>query len=184
MPSNALLPVHQGLVITRGLQEWACLLPQDLPFETVARLLGWPAQQSQVRAATTLRSLVRQPGRLISQAYQAEGEALLAQPEVSGLQPQLVAHTSTRYRAGWPKALSTAVKQALVEANPQPPVGVSAADWERVLAARRQESDLSVEALRRLGPQLEAEQVLVSVDEVLTAKFNRLAFGSYGQPGC
>ncbi len=32
LPANAVLPDHQGVVITRGLQEWACLLPQDLPF--------------------------------------------------------------------------------------------------------------------------------------------------------
>src|SRR5690348_15173045 len=32
LPGNALLPAHEGQIITRGLQEWACLLPQDLPF--------------------------------------------------------------------------------------------------------------------------------------------------------
>lgn len=45
MPGNAVLPEHQGTVITRGLQEWACLLPQDLPFEAVERLLGWQTQE-------------------------------------------------------------------------------------------------------------------------------------------
>ena len=40
MPGNAVLPPHQGLVITRGLQEMACLLPQEVPFATAARLLG------------------------------------------------------------------------------------------------------------------------------------------------
>src|SRR5579872_2301672 len=39
LPGNALLPAHEGMIITRGLQEWACLLPQDLPFAPVARLL-------------------------------------------------------------------------------------------------------------------------------------------------
>ncbi len=29
LPGNAVLPAHEGIVITRGLQEWACLLPQD-----------------------------------------------------------------------------------------------------------------------------------------------------------
>ncbi len=41
IPSNAVLPPHHGIIITRGLQEWACLLPQELPFGSVARLLGW-----------------------------------------------------------------------------------------------------------------------------------------------
>ncbi len=36
-----LATAHWGMLITRGLQEWACLLAQDVPFATVARLLGW-----------------------------------------------------------------------------------------------------------------------------------------------
>jgi hypothetical protein len=34
MPGNAALPSHHGLIVTRGLQEWACLLP---PGATVCR---------------------------------------------------------------------------------------------------------------------------------------------------
>ena len=41
LPGNAFLPAHQGIPITRGLREMACLLPQDVPFVTAARLLGW-----------------------------------------------------------------------------------------------------------------------------------------------
>src|SRR6266511_4449328 len=40
MPGNRVLPPHHGIIITRGLQEWACLLPQELPFAAVGRLLG------------------------------------------------------------------------------------------------------------------------------------------------
>ncbi len=32
MPGNAALPAHNCIIITRGLQEWACLLPKELPF--------------------------------------------------------------------------------------------------------------------------------------------------------
>ncbi len=32
MPGNELLPEHHGIIITRTLQERACLFPQDLPF--------------------------------------------------------------------------------------------------------------------------------------------------------
>jgi hypothetical protein len=39
---NAALPPHNGIIITRGLQEWACLLPQELAFVSLARLLGVP----------------------------------------------------------------------------------------------------------------------------------------------
>src|SRR5260370_28276515 len=41
LPGNAALPAHEGQVTTRGLQEWLCLLGQDLPFATAQRLLGW-----------------------------------------------------------------------------------------------------------------------------------------------
>jgi hypothetical protein len=51
-----------------------------------------------------------------------------------------------------------------------PPDGVSWADWNRVLAARRAENVRPVEALRHLGPALEAHQLLLTVDEVLTRK--------------
>ena len=44
MPGNAVLPAHHGEIITRGLQELACLLPQDLSFASVERLLGWQTQ--------------------------------------------------------------------------------------------------------------------------------------------
>src|SRR5262245_25994659 len=51
MPGNAVLPPHNGMIITRGLQEWTCLLPQELSFATVARLLGVPDS----RAASAIR---------------------------------------------------------------------------------------------------------------------------------
>ena len=57
LPGNALLPEHEGVVTTRGLQEWACLLLQDLSFAAVARLLGWQAQETDVLSATTVRTL-------------------------------------------------------------------------------------------------------------------------------
>jgi hypothetical protein len=40
LPGHAVLPEHHGMLITRALQEWACLFPLDLSFETVQRLLG------------------------------------------------------------------------------------------------------------------------------------------------
>src|SRR5262249_39418506 len=66
--------------------------------------------------------------------------------------------------------LNAAVDAALADAHVRPPVGVSWADWERVQAARRADTTRPVEDLRQLGPALEADQVLVTVDEVLTRK--------------
>lgn len=176
MPGNAVLPEHQGMVITRGLQEWACLLPQDLAFEAVERLLGWQTQESQVLCSTTIRALVRQHGRLIRQAYEAEVQELLNRPDLTELKPVLVAGHRPRYRAGWPEALSRAVETALAEETPLPPQGVSQADWERVLRVRRQQQALSVKELRHLGPEVKSEQIIASTDEVLTRKPQKRRF--------
>jgi hypothetical protein len=89
MPGNAILPAHHGMIITRGLQELACLWPQDLPFAPVARLLGWQAQTEAVLSDTSIRSLVRTHGQIIRQAEQDEVAALLTHPNWSALQPQL-----------------------------------------------------------------------------------------------
>src|SRR4028119_1610978 len=79
MPGNAVLPPHNGIIITRGLQEWACLLPQELPFASGARLLGWQTHEAQILGETTLRSLVRSHGHIIRHAEQADVISLLAQ---------------------------------------------------------------------------------------------------------
>ncbi len=168
MPGNAVLPAHHGMVITRGLQELACLWPQDLPFAAVARLLGWQAQSEAVLSDTSIRALVRTHGQIIRQAEQAEVTTLLAHPDRTGLQPQLVPPTQPRRRAAWPTELSAAVDLALQAGQAEPPADVSRADWERVLAARCQEAMLPVAALRQLGPAVQPDQTLVTADEVLT----------------
>jgi hypothetical protein len=167
MPGNAVLPAHHGMIITRGLQEWACLLPQELPFAAVARLLGWQTHEDQVLSDTTIRSLVRTHGQIIRQAEQLEVATLLQRDDLTTLALQVVPHDRPRRRAGWPKELNAAVDMALAAGQFCPPHGVSWADWNRVLAARRTENARPVEALRHLGPALEAHQVLLTVDEVL-----------------
>jgi hypothetical protein len=170
MPGNALLPPHHGEIITRGLQELACLLPQDLSFASVERLLGWQTQQDQLLSERTLRTLVRSHGQIIRQAEQSEVNSLLAREDLATLTPQLIPAQQPRRRAGWPASLSAAVEQALHAECPKPPDGVSFADWERVLAVRRAEVDCPLEELRKLGPEVRADQVIVTTDEVLTRK--------------
>lgn len=82
LPGNAVLPRHHGIIITRGLQEWACLLPQELPFASVARLLGWQTHETQVLGETTLRSLVRRHGQVIRQTEQTEVARLAARTDL------------------------------------------------------------------------------------------------------
>ncbi len=177
LPGNAVLPPHGGMIITRGLQEWCCLLPQELSFAPVARLLGWQTHEEKVLCATTIRSLVRTHGQIIRQAEQAEVATLLERDDLATLRPQLAPLTAPRRRAGWPKELSAAVDLALAAGAERPPQGIRQADWERVLDARRQEAVLTLEELRHLGPVLEPAQVLLTIDAVLTRTPQAHAFG-------
>ncbi|GAC1538141.1 MAG: hypothetical protein NVS2B7_08900 [Herpetosiphon sp.] len=170
MPGNAVLPEHHGIIITRGLQEWACLLPQELPFGAVARLLGWQTHEAAVLSDTTIRSLVRTHGQTIRQAEAADVAALTTRDDLATLELNLVPHTQPRRRPGWPAELNAAVDTALEREQVRPPDGVSWADWERVLAARHVETEVAIEELRHLGPAVEPQQVLLTVDEVLTRK--------------
>ncbi len=170
MPGNAILPPHNGIIITRGLQEWACLLPQELPFGSVARLLGSQTDDEDVVSDTTVRSLVRTHGQIIRQVEEAEVRALATRDDLDSLELNVVPHGQPPRRVGWPVELNVAVDEALTREHVRPPHGVSWADWDRVLAARHAEAPCSVEELRHLGPALEPHQVLLTVDEVLTRK--------------
>lgn len=176
MPGNAVLPPHQGIIITRGLQELACLLPQDVSFATVTRLLGWQTQEAAILSTTTVRALVRTHGQIIRQAEQTEVAALLERDDLATLEPQLVPPQQPRRRAGWSADLNAAMDAALITGSTRPPPGVTAADWERVLTVRRAEHTRSVAELRYLGPLVAPDQVLVSTDEVLTRKPARRRF--------
>jgi len=152
-------------------------LPQELSFAPAARLLGWQTHEEKVLCATTIRSLVRTHGQIIRQAEQAEAAALAQRPDLATLRPQLVPLTAPRRRAGWPKELSAAVDLALAAGAERPPQGITQADWERVLDARRQEATRTLEELRHLGPVLEPEQVLLTIDAVLIRTQRAHAFG-------
>lgn len=165
MPGNAVLPAHKGMVITRNLQELACLLPMDLPFATVERLLAWQTQCEEMICATEVRNLVRAHGQVIRRAEAAEVAELLKRNDLSDLKAQLVPARQARCPAAWPKELSAAVEKALEQECPEPPEGVRVCDWERVLAARREER-LDVAELRRLGPEVQPGQIVAATDDV------------------
>ena len=166
LPGNQGLPAHRGQVTTRGLQEWACLLPQDLPFGTAERLLGWMTHDPETLSETQLRRWVCRHGQLIRQAEQAEVAALQQRPDLAGLKAQLCQADPPRRPAAWAVELNQAVETALAQPNPQPPEGVTAADWERVMQTRQAETTASAEQLRRLGPQVQPGEVVASVDGI------------------
>jgi hypothetical protein len=88
-------------------------LPQDLPFVSVARLLGWQSHDETILSDTTIRSLVRAHGQIIRQAEQAEVAALATRDDLASLELTLVPHGQPRRRAGWPAELNAAVDAAL-----------------------------------------------------------------------
>ncbi|HSH81348.1 MAG TPA: UPF0236 family protein [Herpetosiphonaceae bacterium] len=143
-----------------------------MPFVSVARILGWQTHDEDVLSDTTIRSLVRAHGQIIRQAEQVEVASLATRDDLATLDLTLVLmpHGQPRRRPGWPTELSAAVDAALASEQARPPDGVSWADWERVLAARRAEATCAVEDLRHLGPEVEPDQVLLTVDEVLTRR--------------
>lgn len=165
MPGNAVLPSHNGMVITRNLQELACLLPLDLPFATVERLLAWQTQCEEMICSTEVRCLVRTHGQVLRQAEAAEVAELLKREDLSDLKAQLVPAREARRPAAWPEELTTAVEKALEQEDPEPPEGVRTCDWERVLTARRQER-ADVAKLRRLGPEVQPGQIVAATDDV------------------
>ncbi len=62
-----------------GLQEQACLLPQEVPFVTAARLLDWRMGEPDILCPSTLRTLVRDHGGRIRRLEQSEAVCLLSQ---------------------------------------------------------------------------------------------------------
>jgi hypothetical protein len=167
MPGNAGLPKHEGQITTRGLQEWACLLPRDLEFSTAHRLLGWVTHEPEILSETQLRRWVVRHGQFIRESEKAEAEKLEKMENLDGLQAQLQPSKEPRRLAAWEEALNQAVETALAEPNPKPPKGITISDWERVLQARREEPTRKAEELRRLGPEIQPGEVVATVDEVL-----------------
>jgi hypothetical protein len=180
LPGNAGLPEHEGQVTTRGLQEWVCLLPQDLSFGIAERLLGWMAHDPEVMSETQSRRWVCRHGEIIRQAERAEVKALQKRPDLNGLKAQLQEAGEPRRPAAWAAELNQAVETALAQANPQPPAGVRAADWERVLAVRRTDSLAQADDLRRLGPEVQAGEVVASVDEIVVRRPEKRRFLELG----
>jgi hypothetical protein len=168
LPSNRLLPAHGGMVITRHLQEWACLLSLDLPFETAQRLLGWLTGEPRIVCSSEVRHLIRTHGQCLRQAERAAVAAWQAAATTGPVSLPWVPATPPRRPAAWPAAAQEAVAAALVQASPAPPAGVRPSDWDRVLAARQAEGERpDLATLARLGPAVGPEEVVATVDEVL-----------------
>jgi hypothetical protein len=168
IPMNDWLPEHGGMITTRGLQEWACLLPQELPFSTAGRLLGWVAKEPVILSQTQLRTLVREHGGEIRQAEAAEVSELSPSGDLSDKTPKLLPLDTPRRHPSWPGELHDTVEQALAEESAIPPEGISQKDWDRVITYQKQARDEEVEVseLARLEPKVDDNQVVASADGI------------------
>ena len=190
LPGNAGLPEHEGQVTTRGLQEWVCLLPQELPFGTAERLVGWMAHDPEVMSETQSRRWVCRHGEIIRQAERAEVKAMQKRPDLNGLKAQLQEagepHRPAAWAAVWASLpmmsaeLNPSVERALAQASPEPPAGIRAADWERVRAVKRTDPLAQVDDLRRLGPEVQAGEGVARVDEIVVRRPEKRRFLELG----
>ena len=170
MPGNAVLAPHKASLLPAAYRSGPVCCLRSCPLSpSPACSAGRPTMLT-ILSDTTVRNLVRMHGQIIRRAEQAEVTALATRNDLARLDLNVVPHGQPRRHAGWPAELNAAVDAALAREQVHPPEGVSWADWERVLAARRAEATCPIEELRHLGPALEPNQVLVTVDEVLTRK--------------
>lgn len=183
MPGDDLLPAHEGRLITRGLQEQACLLAQDLPFATAVRLLSGQSGEPAVLSASTLRTLVRHHGARIRCLEQGEATSFLS-TGARGERLRGVPVERPRRQAGWPIALSAAVEMALADGQRRSPDGVSPGDGDRIRAARATDPTASVETRRRRGPEVATGQMLLVLDEVLTRATEQGPFHELRMAAC
>jgi len=176
IPLNDLLPEHEGPLTTRGLQEWACLLPQELPFRTAQRLLGWMTHDPEVISFNQVRHWVQVHGEIIRQAEADDVKALLAQPDLTEFPPNLVPAERPRRRPDWPEEFSAAVEKTLSNSQSTPPEGISQADWERVVTYQRETSSELGHPdadLACLGPEVRSQQVVAATDGIVVRRQER-----------
>jgi hypothetical protein len=127
-----------------------------------------------------LQEWVCRHGKLIRQSEQAEVEALEQLASLEGLTAQLSAAGEPRRPAAWAAELNQAIAEALEQPRQQPPPGVSATDWERVVRAHQANPLLTAGELRRLGPQVQPGEVVASVDEIVVRRPEKRRFLELG----
>jgi hypothetical protein len=125
------------------------------------------AKEPAVLSQTQLRTLVREHGGEIRQAEATEVSELSASGDLSWKTPRLLPLDTPRRHPSWPGELHDAVEQALAEESATPPEGISQNDWDRVTAYQKQARDeVEVSDLARLGPKVNDNQVIASVDGI------------------
>lgn len=179
MPLNRLLPDHQHLVITRGLEELTCLFSLVAAYDWVHQWLVRLTHDAKVLSPREVQEIILRHGQTIREQEEAQVEEILQQ-EAPAREALLVPGQPPRRGPDWPEAVAQAVEDALnAQAWDQPPEGVSIADWERIVAQiqEHEEAASTLKRLARLGPRLRPNELLIALDGIMVrgrAKRSRL----------
>ena len=168
MPLNRLLPDHQHLVITRGLEEWVCWFALAASYEWVHQGLVRMTQDEEVLSPREVQQIILRHGQGIREEEKAQAEAILSQ-EAAPVGEALLVPKEPPRRPAWSEKVMQAVEEALnTQAWERPPKGVTEADWERIVTqARQQEGIKDMRELARLGPQLRPTDLLIALDGIV-----------------
>ena len=169
MPLNRLLPAHQHLVITRGLEEWVCWFALAASYEWVHQGLVRMTQDDGVLSPREVQEIILRHGQGIREREKAQAEAILSQDEAPVGEAVLVLNEPPRRGPAWSERIVRAVEEALnTQAWDRPPKGVTEADWERIVTQVRQKEGVKdVRELAHLGPQLRPSDLLVVLDGIV-----------------
>jgi hypothetical protein len=172
-PLNSVLPEHQGPITTRSVQELSCLFAALSPsYEMGNHLLAIALQEPQLLSTSKSERLAQSHGQALrDQEAQEAAQVLQAPPEEEvpalPLRPSLAPRRSTLA-----DEMVVQVRQQLATADlEQPPLGLSPADWQRIVTQSKETWTQSTEGtpdwFAELGPYLRPGEVLLLLDEVV-----------------
>lgn len=170
LPLNRVLPQHQGVLLTRGLQELACLVALGAPYAPTAEVLRRVTHDPAVLSPRQVEDVVGDHGQQIRAHETAQAQDVLTRPGSPAQPTVLLPLSPPRRDAAWPEAVARAVEAALnAQAWETCPEGVAPADWARIVQRVRSQPQvpLPLQQVARLGPQLQPDEVLLTLDGIL-----------------
>jgi len=173
IPMNALLPEHNGMVITKGLQEMACLFSLSSSYEGATRLVGEFCHDPDVLCAREIELLVNQHGANVRQQEAERAKAMENTPDVN---PETVSQhlkdLSPSRRKVWPEEVQEAVNRALERPEIEEiPFGLPKRDWDRIVEHVRgnwnSTEELDPLLLANLGPKPQEGEAVIFADGIV-----------------
>ena len=172
-PLSRVLPEHGGCITTQSVQELSCLFAALSPSYALGQqLLAIALQEPKLLSTSKSERIVEAHGMAIREQEQQEAEQVLSAPPEEAIAPLLLQTSPAPRRSGLVAELMEDVRQKLAAADPdQPPVGLSKADWRRMVVQSRevwmQSDDEDPDWFAELGPYLRPGEVALMLDEVV-----------------